>query len=172
GCGKCGPHVDLLAGFRYAQLDEGLTVREDLNVLAAPAPIGGSTIELADEFGTHNRFYGGPIGARAAANTGRVFVNVVGKVALGGTEQTVGINGTTVITPAGGARSAQPGGLLALPTNSGRFERSEFTVVPEVGLNVGLQVTNHLRAYVGYNFLYWSSVARPGDQIDLGGNPT
>ena len=30
----------------------------------------------------------------------------------------------------------------------------------------GYLVTNHIRAYVGYNFLYWTNVIRPGDQID------
>jgi hypothetical protein len=44
--------------------------------------------------------------------------------------------------------------------------RDTFTVVPELGLNIGYQLTNHIRAFVGYNFLYWSSVVRPGDQID------
>jgi hypothetical protein len=39
-------------------------------------------------------------------------------------------------------------------------------VVPEVGVKVGYQVTPHLRAQVGYDFLYWSDVVRPGSQID------
>ena len=33
-------------------------------------------------------------------------------------------------------------------------------------MNVGYDVTPHLRAFVGYNFLYVSSVVRPGDQVD------
>ena len=27
-------------------------------------------------------------------------------------------------------------------------------------------MTDQLKAFVGYNFLYWSNVIRPGDQID------
>ena len=57
-------------------------------------------------------------------------------------------------------------GLLAQSTNSGRFTRDMFSVVPEIGVNVGYQITDNLTAYVGYNFLYWTNVARPGDQID------
>jgi hypothetical protein len=38
--------------------------------------------------------------------------------------------------------------------------------VPEVGLTVGYQCTDHWRVFGGYNFLYWSSVARAGEQID------
>ncbi len=45
-------------------------------------------------------------------------------------------------------------------------------MVPEIGFNVGRQVTNNIRLYVGYTFLYWSSVVRPGDQIDFVVNPT
>jgi hypothetical protein len=38
--------------------------------------------------------------------------------------------------------------------------------MPEVGVNVGYQVTTHLRVFAGYNFLYLSNVIRPGDAID------
>ena len=33
-------------------------------------------------------------------------------------------------------------------------------------MNLGYWLTDNLRAYVGYNFLYWTNVIRPGDQID------
>src|SRR5262249_59900165 len=58
------------------------------------------------------------------------------------------------------------GGLLALSSNIGHYDRERFTVIPEVGLNVGYELSEHCRLTVGYNFLYWSSVVRPGDQID------
>jgi hypothetical protein len=58
------------------------------------------------------------------------------------------------------------GGLLAAGPNLGRFSNATFGVVPEITLNVGYQLTPTLRAYVGYNFLYWTNVIRPGDQID------
>ena len=41
-----------------------------------------------------------------------------------------------------------------------------MVLVPEIGLKLGMQVTDHLRVYGGYNFLYMSSVTRPGDVID------
>ena len=85
-----------------------------------------------------------------------------GGVAMGSTHQEVSINGSTTIAPAAPVR----GGLLALPSNIGNYSRDKFTVVPQIGLNVGRQLNNNLRAYVGYNFIYWSSVVRPGDQID------
>ena len=58
------------------------------------------------------------------------------------------------------------GALLALPSNIGRFNRDRFSVVPEGEINVGYLVTPHLRAFIGYDILYWNNVARPGGQID------
>jgi hypothetical protein len=58
------------------------------------------------------------------------------------------------------------GGLLAAGPNLGRFERNQFSVAPEFTLNVGYAVTSSVRVYAGYNFLFWSGVIRPGDQID------
>jgi len=60
----------------------------------------------------------------------------------------------------------QQGGLLALPSNIGTQTRNRFAVIPELGVKVGYQLTDHIRVYAGYNFLYASSVVRPGNQID------
>ena len=97
---------------------------------------------------------------------------MLGKVALGATHQEVRISGTTDFTDPGVAPVRQQGGLLALPTNIGSYSRDQFSVVPEIGINVGRQVTDHLRLFAGYTLLYWSGVVRPGDQIDFGVNPT
>src|SRR5581483_11224265 len=171
-CCGCCYRVDLLGGFRYLRLSEDLDIRENLTVLPGVTGIGGTNILLADDFNTRNEFFGGQIGARAEYRSGNVFVNAVGKIAFGETEEVVNIHGVTVFTPPGSAPIARVGGLLALPTNSGKFSRDEFSVVPEVGINVGYQVTDHMRAYVGYTFLYWSDVVRPGDQIDRTINAT
>jgi hypothetical protein len=49
---------------------------------------------------------------------------------------------------------------------SAAFERDRFSVIPEVGINLGYQITDGLKIFVGYNFLYWSNVVRAADQID------
>jgi hypothetical protein len=61
--------------------------------------------------------------------------------------------------------------LLALPSNSGHFFTERFAVVPEGSLTLGYQVTDNLSISIGYTFLYWSHVARPGDQIDRAVSP-
>ena len=58
------------------------------------------------------------------------------------------------------------GGLLAAGPNIGQFTSNHFSVVPELSLNVGYFVTPNIRLYAGYNFLLWTNVIRPGDQID------
>jgi hypothetical protein len=35
-----------------------------------------------------------------------------------------------------------------------------------------MSLTQHIRAYVGYTFLCWTDVVRPGNQIDLALNPS
>jgi hypothetical protein len=175
----CSPcfRFDLLGGFRYLELREDVDILEHVNVLptadtAAFGPVftPGNQIDLFDGFGTRNHFYGGQIGGRAEWVRGRIFVDVLGKVALGDTDEELDINGNTLVTTAAGARTRTPGGLLALSDNIGSYSRNRFAVVPEAGVNVGYQINCHLRAYVGYTFLYWSDVARPGDQINLGLN--
>ena len=56
--------------------------------------------------------------------------------------------------------------MFALPSNIGRQTRDAFSVVPQVQVKAGLNVTSFCRAFVGYDFLYWSSVVRAGDQLD------
>ena len=36
----------------------------------------------------------------------------------------------------------------------------------EVTANIGYWITPNLKAFVSYNFIYWTNVIRPGDQID------
>jgi len=119
-----------------------------------------------DRFDVQNNFFGGQLGARAEVRWERLSLNLLAKVALGDSSETVSIHGSTQI-------DTQPeigAGLLALSSNSGRFQHNAFAVVPEVNVSIGFQVTEHFRAFAGYSFLYWSQVARPGDQVDLGLN--
>ena len=88
---------------------------------------------------------------------------------LGSMNQTAELTGSQVLnTNAGGVINAN-GGLLVLPgANAGRFSQSTFGVVPDVGLTVGLNLTERLRFGVGYNIIYMNSVVRPAGQIDTG----
>jgi hypothetical protein len=167
-CCGCDYRVDLLGGFRYLDLEESIRITENIQGLpTAPSPIfANQRITVFDEFATRNQFYGGQVGVAGQYRLGGWTVDGTFKLALGGTHQTIDISGgQTFVAPDGTVRTAV-GGLLALPTNIGHFSRDRVSVVPEVGVNLGYQLTDHLRAYVGYNFLYWDRVVRPGAQID------
>jgi hypothetical protein len=165
-CCGCNSRLDFLAGLRYLELDEGLTIGE--NVLTGPdAPFPpGTHATVYDEFSTRNRFLGGQVGLDYETHRGSWFLDVRGKAALGNTEETLKIVGSQTVTPPGGPTTTYTGGLLALPSNIGIYHRDRFTVVPELTLNVGYEFTENVRAYVGYNFLYWSGILSPGAQID------
>jgi hypothetical protein len=78
----------------------------------------------------------------------------------------VTVTGFTTALPPGGAPITAQGGLLALPSNIGRRENDEFSIVPEVHIDLGYTICKNVRLTVGYNFLYWTDVVLPGDQID------
>jgi hypothetical protein len=171
--------LDLLAGFRFLDLEEELAIGDSIIPLQAGAFLfqGGpadppSTLAITDRFRTVNRFYGGQFGGRLHWRMDRFHVAVTGKLALGVTDEAISVDGSTLLITPGAPAVSSPGGILAQPTNIGRTDHSEFSVVPELGINLDYQITANLKAVVGYNILYWSKVARPGDQIDRTVNPT
>lgn len=164
-CNPCG-RLDFLIGYRYLNLTDDLNIREDLTGLAG-SPNPGARFVVVDRFRTENQFHGVNLGLAWERRFGGLFLNVRGAVALGNTRTTVDIDGSTTITTAAGAVSQQSGGLLTQPSNIGRYELDRFAVVPEIGVRLGAQLTDNLRVYVGYNFLYWSNVVRTGDVVDL-----
>lgn len=165
--------VDLVTGFSYFDLDEGVSVNEDLSTLPGNQIfVPGTNILVADQFHTENRFYGYQIGGVAEVYRGRWSLDLGAKVALGGNVREVDIAGATRVTVPGGGTGVAPGGLLAQNTNIGHYENTRFCAIPELNLNVGYQLTNHLRVYTGYTFLYLSNVVRAGDQIDFAVNST
>jgi hypothetical protein len=94
-------------------------------------------------------------------------VVLTGKCAVGRNEQVLNIHGdTTLYEPDGTVTYDPTRGLLVQPTNGGRFTRHPIGVVPEVAVTLAWEFNEHVRASLGYNFLYWSNIIRPGDQID------
>jgi hypothetical protein len=166
--------LQALAGFRYLDLDENLdllfrrTALDGAMVSFEGALFGaGNTVTSADTFHTRTQFYGGQIGVRGEYTFGKAFVGFTGKVALGDSHEVVQITGSSALFPVNGSPVTVNGGQFAGPSNIGRSTQDEFAVVPEVELKVGYGITDNLRAFVGYDFLYWSRVVRPGNQVDL-----
>jgi hypothetical protein len=165
-CDPCR-RVDMLAGYRFFHFSEGLGVATS-STLTDPGT--GLPVQLAvhDTFGTRNQFNGGQLGINAQFNNGPWTLDVLGKVALGGVWQRVMINGTTISTVQGSPPTLVPGGgLLAVAgTNIGTFNRTQFSALPEIDVNLRYQLTPLWRLNVGYSLLGLTHVVRPGDQID------
>jgi hypothetical protein len=182
-CGY-GRRVDWFIGYRYLRLADRLAVREELTTTDynSPSPADAGSFLVQDSFQTRNEFHGGELGMAMLSRRGRWSLSIIPKIAFGNTHETVMIDGSTVITDANRNTATYRAGLLALKSNIGTYQNDTFAVVPEIGLNLGYQLTPRLKFLFGYSLVYWSRVARAGNQIDLNvdtdgippatGNPT
>lgn len=171
--------ANVLGGVRFLRLRERLAISDQItplqdNILTFLGPANfvnsPNSIQDQDVFETTNSFYGINLGSQVRWQNQWVSLTAFGKVALGSTDEKLRIQGTTtLVTPAG--NQVAPGGVLALPSNIGNYSRSVFGVVPEAGLTLGIEPIQHVRATLGYSFLYWNNVLRPGNQIDRIVNP-
>jgi hypothetical protein len=159
--------VNALAGYRYFMVNEGLRVDQTalFPQTASSVPVLAS---LSDQIDAHNRFHGGQLGLMTDFTRGPVFVEATAKVGLGQATTVVQVSGQSVAVGPGFPPAVQfyGGGVLGQPTNSGRFVRSVFAVLPEAAVKVGYRFRDRSRFYVGYNFLYLSEAVRAGDQVD------
>lgn len=163
--GGASPTFELtaLVGFRFVDLYEKLNV----STLSADIVTTPSTVLFqSDQFNTRNQFYGGQIGARLNWQGDLFAFDVAGKLALGATHQTVDIQGFSTQTGPGGVNGTFPGGFFTQPSNIGRFTANQFSVIPSVEMKFHILLTQHVRAFLGYDFMYWTQVVRPGNQID------
>ncbi len=175
-CDECDPcctgwnyHIDGLAGVRYLNLNEDLSITENVaNLPTAPAGRANETAIVFDDFATRNQFYGAQVGLDAEFGRGGPWsLEVLGKLALGDTNQRININGGQQVTNlTTGVTTPFVGGLLALPSNIGSHNHNAFSIVPEVNLTLHYAINEHWSILAGYDFLYWTNVVRPGQQID------
>ena len=165
---ECGVSIDVLAGFRYIQLEESLTTDS-----ALVDPVNQINNVVHDQFSTRSQFFGGQLGAKVGFQVRGATVEFAGKVALGSNHNEVNIGGFTNQTGAGAPVTGTfPGGIFTQPSNIGGQTQNKFAVVPEGQIKVGYPIRSNVVAFVGYDFLYWSQVVRPGNQIDHNVNPT
>ncbi|MFN4258674.1 MAG: BBP7 family outer membrane beta-barrel protein [Gemmataceae bacterium] len=164
---------DLLAGFRYVDLREHLTLLEDISLQLLPSP---PNVLSAPEFRfasfetvrTRNSFYGGQVGLGYNLQVGRFFLHSTGKIALGGMQQVVTITSISE-TNTGGVR---PGGLLFGPADIGKHAQNRIAVIPELNARFGCALTDWLSLFVGYDLFFLQQVVRPGNQVGFSSNTT
>jgi hypothetical protein len=171
-CSQCvdfGPftRVTFLAGGRYQSLSENLLISEFANDVPDALGNPGNSYLLHDNFQTFNRFYGAQCGLESESRVGALVLTMGAKVAFGVTQQTVKTGGDTTVTePDGTVTTDVTRGLFVQPSNLGRLSRDRFAVVPVAYASLAWEFNEHFRVSFGYDFLWWSSVVRPGEQID------
>ncbi len=176
-------HVSSLLGFRYVRLAERMRIAEQINPLTnnfvtfmgnnvnGPFVNAPDFLRDNDEFRTVNQFFGPQIGSRVSWENSWCTLEGFAKLGVGASQQQATINGTTTLVSANGNQTAQ-GGILALPSNIGSHNRTIFGLVPELGFNLGVELTPRVRLNLGYSFLMWNHVIRPAYQIDRNVNPS
>jgi hypothetical protein len=162
--GRTSYRVDFIAGYRNYRLDDNINITE--NLISQDL----YHFDVHDSFRATNEFHGGELGLITQINRGRWSLELLAKMALGNNSSIVNINGTTDVSRAGDTPIHYDEGFLALQTNSGRYHHDQFVVIPQFGIELGYDLTCSLRAYCGYNFLYWAHVARAAEQIDTNVN--
>jgi hypothetical protein len=168
--GNACARVDALVGYRFLNVNEKLSITENLvRTPLTQLPAGSQFLSatIVDQFKTENYFHGGQVGLTGEIRRGRWSIDGRATIAFGALTRVAEISGGQSVAFLNGTMQNFNGGLLAIPgANIGRFSDTVFAVVPEVGVNVGYQLTSHLRVFVGYNFLYLSNALRPGNVID------
>lgn len=164
---RSGFRLEAIGGFRFLSLREslGFTVVQNAEPIGAP----DYTLTTSDQFTTRNDFYGGQVGLRGEYRLHRIVLQGSAKLAIGDVRQQVTIAGATVtnlVTGPGTTSTNYTGGIFAQPSDMGVHSRDVFALLPQFEANVGYQIFDWARVFVGYSFLDLGSVARPGNEIN------
>jgi hypothetical protein len=120
-----------------------------------------------DYFKTNNNFYGVNLGAHIRMQYESFFAEITPKIALGVTDESVGVNGSNTVPVAPG-----PGGFYASGNKLGHRSSDPFAYLPQITIKLGYDFNKTVEAFIGYDALYLSDVARVENQIStqLDGN--
>lgn len=143
----------------------GTTVSPGTLPVAGLTVQSGSNVSVIDSIQTRNQFNGGQVGLRGEVRRGMFTLSGSGKVGIGHMRETVTITGNTAISAGNTLTGIAAGGLYANSATIGRFTNDEFAVIPELNVNLGLNVTRNMTAWIGYNFLYIDKVSRPASEL-------
>lgn len=170
--------LDQLFYFRYFTLEEAQNVTDSVSPTGGvvtfrgqPFRGTGTSVSVRDSALAINHFYGGGAGLRLGITPGRFSLSMTGRIAVGKNSGSLRLDGATALNGTGADQTAT-GGLLVPANAIGRYNRSDFSYMPEVGIKVGFQITRTVGVYAGYNFLYMTNVVRPGESFSTQVNPT
>jgi len=121
----------------------------------------------SDSFKTDNNFYGANVGIHARFQYASFFADVTPKIALGVTDESVDVDGSNSVP-----NNPGPGGFYASGNKLGHRSNVPFAYLPQITVKLGYDFNETVEAFVGYDALYLSDVARVENQIstNLDGN--
>jgi len=165
--------VDLILGYRNLDLLENIGIGSTSFINSGTGSFLGhpflapGTVNVSDQVKASNYFNGAQIGARAQTGGAGITFSGYGKIAIGAMNESVTRTGSSsvigqTLVP---AQQTANGGFFVNRDNSGTQTRNYFAVVPEIGFNLGLEVTSCISLGMGYSIFYITNVVRPGDQI-------
>lgn len=154
-----------IMGLRYWNLEEELFVE-------GGSKTAGVNVSTFDSFATRNQFFGGQIGGKWNWTRNRFMIDLSWKMAVGAMLEDVNVDGRSMAVLPTGVRVDAPGGFLALSSNMGDHSRTKLAWIRESQIALSYAVHDNVILRVGYSFMYVSGVVRPGEQVDLGINPT
>lgn len=114
---------DLLAGFRYFDLREQLSIAQSLTPISPNASLAfggsivpnGTNLSILDHFAARNQIFAAQMGARAEWKSGPWSIGLSTKVGFGPNRQTVSAYGATTLSTTTGDPQTLPGGFYAVP---------------------------------------------------------
>lgn len=164
--------LEQLFHFRYYELEESFTTQDTSTAVGGGVVafngqvfLPPARVRVNDSYTILNRFYGGSAGVRAIWTPGRWEVRLDGRMGVGAVEQSVTVDGRTSLENVPVPTSTQPG-FYTSAQNVGVFRQYRLSLAPDVQARVGYRVTDWLMVTAGYQFLYMTNVARPGDLVD------
>ena len=164
--GRSDDHrVDLVSGYTYNKLKDSLSLVSTLTDQFTGNLIqDGTVFNTNDLFEAENNFHGAHLGMLSSVVHKRVSLSTLAKVSFGSMNQTVstrGFTNQTVNNP-----GSFPGGILTQQSNIVEFSRNTFAFLPEMKVKMGYSLSDNIQMTAGYSFMYWSSVALAGKQVD------
>lgn len=163
--GGYGGTVDLLYGYQYMRLNEGLGVRSSSISLDNDFAPAGAVIEINDSFDAKNEFHGGQLGIASRYREGCWSFDGMAKVGFGQLRREARRRGTT-FTSIDGVDATTSEGLLVRESNRGTVTDHTFGWVPELDLSLGWHQFPRFDVTVGYHLIVMTDALRPSGMID------
>ncbi len=155
--------VELLAGYRYFNFNEQLTVYEALGLDPGTPPEDQILVDVYDHIRARNRFDGGEFGFVTRYRRDRWEFELLAKLALGQARKVLTVDNITIVNDP----NLPEEHAVEATIYAGRYTASDFGVLPEIDFSVRRQITPDFIFTVGYTLIFLSDVIRLGDQIDI-----